>query len=239
MIKIPSFVDRGTLRVPANQTTIGGMFRFDKLSVQSFIKFRSDSNLPIKHSIHLGGPQGRTPVKMYRPLDIIVAGHVDGMILVSHEEFNRKWNACTALARAKIDDLEAELNALRNKANAVSDLIALERVAAQVTGKTLLREDEIVAAAKRHERSICGVYFLVKGDRVVYVGQSTNLSMRIASHATTKDFDSVAYVPCLREDLDLVESLYIHVLRPCENGTHISGLPMAPMTIDSIIRHAH
>lgn len=64
----------------------------------------------------------------------------------------------------------------------------------------------------------CGVYFLFKGNRIVYVGQSRNVMQRVGVHADEKDFDRMAWVETPREHLNLVESLYIHTLRPRLNA---------------------
>lgn len=39
------------------------------------------------------------------------------------------------------------------------------------------------------------VYFLVKGGKVVYVGESVSLFTRIGTHSLDKNFDSVYYIP--------------------------------------------
>lgn len=67
---------------------------------------------------------------------------------------------------------------------------------------------------------VVGVYFLFKGDDVVYVGQSVNVFSRVASHKSgSKDFDGFTYVQCDKRHLDFLESLYIHALRPRLNGS--------------------
>jgi len=78
---------------------------------------------------------------------------------------------------------------------------------------TMLTHDEIAAAAMRRS-ALCGIYFLVNKDRVVYVGQSTNIHMRIAKHIGTKEFDSFHFVECDKFILDEVEAAYIVALDP-------------------------
>lgn len=77
----------------------------------------------------------------------------------------------------------------------------------------LLSHDDIVLAAVSRT-ALCGVYFLVKDGRVVYVGQSTNIHMRLAKHLATKDFDSFHFVECDASILDEVEAAYIVSLDP-------------------------
>jgi hypothetical protein len=58
------------------------------------------------------------------------------------------------------------------------------------------------------------IYFLIKGDAVVYVGQSVALAARIAQHHEEKDFDRVLFLPVARENLDATEGAFIRALRP-------------------------
>lgn len=53
------------------------------------------------------------------------------------------------------------------------------------------------------------VYFLLKENEVVYVGQTTNGISRPLSHRRTKEFDDIAIVPCDRRELDRVEQTMI------------------------------
>ena len=61
---------------------------------------------------------------------------------------------------------------------------------------------------------ISGVYFLCKADKVVYVGQSTNVFSRVFAHATDKDFDRAFFLPCAKSSLDQVEGAFIRTLKP-------------------------
>lgn len=83
---------------------------------------------------------------------------------------------------------------------------------------------EIVSKAAPVE-SGCGVYFLqrssAQGLHVVYVGQSLNVYARVAQHTSEgrKRFECWSWIECHESQLDLMESLYIHWLRPVENAT--------------------
>lgn len=60
-----------------------------------------------------------------------------------------------------------------------------------------------------------GVYFLIKDDEVVYVGQSTEILRRIGAHKKDgKDFDSFAFIECGKADLNRIETKYITALVP-------------------------
>lgn len=68
-----------------------------------------------------------------------------------------------------------------------------------------------------------GVYFLCRGDNVVYVGQSVTLSARIGIHSSEKqmrpkEFDRAYLLPVPREHLNRVEAAFIRALRPEYNG---------------------
>ena len=79
-----------------------------------------------------------------------------------------------------------------------------------------------------------GVYFLLDGDEIVYVGQAVNIYSRIAQH-TDKQFDRYAFVLCDVDMLDNLESLYIHVLRPKLNGNQTNGAKIAPLSLEKLI----
>ena len=111
----------------------------------------------------------------------------------------------------------------------------LQLVSRALTNRTLLTEEEIVAGAGEVP-GYSGVYFLVSLGKVMYVGQSTNVNVRIASHVSTKVFDSVAWVPCKEDKLDVLESLYIHCLRPPLNGRNTSNEYIrAPLNLAALL----
>lgn len=58
------------------------------------------------------------------------------------------------------------------------------------------------------------VYFLMRGDIVVYVGMSTRLLSRINDHAANKDFDSIAYIKVDGVELAMVEDFNIEHHQP-------------------------
>lgn len=77
--------------------------------------------------------------------------------------------------------------------------------------------DEIASSAFPMD-SECGVYFLMRGPDVYYVGQTTNLLYRLYKHRKNgRKFDGFAFIPCAVEDLNRLESAYIAMLLPGEN----------------------
>ena len=60
------------------------------------------------------------------------------------------------------------------------------------------------------------IYFLVKNNEVVYVGQTKNGLYRPFSHYN-KDFDKVYVKKCRTVDLDVIEDYYILKYKPIYN----------------------
>lgn len=64
-----------------------------------------------------------------------------------------------------------------------------------------------------------GVYFLIKSNEVVYVGQSVDVYGRLSKHkADGKDFDSFAFIQCEKKMMNDLESIYISALVPYLNS---------------------
>ena len=69
-----------------------------------------------------------------------------------------------------------------------------------------------------------GIYFLIDGNEVVYVGQSLDFRTRMATHSIDKrkTFDSFFFLPVNnRENLDWLELEYIQKLKPRDNRAGI------------------
>ena len=65
--------------------------------------------------------------------------------------------------------------------------------------------------------AVPGVYFLLRGSTIVYIGQSTAVPARVINHRSgvdAKDFDRAVYLPLPRTELDRVEGLLIRALNP-------------------------
>jgi hypothetical protein len=63
-----------------------------------------------------------------------------------------------------------------------------------------------------------GVYFLVKDNTVVYVGQSLNPLARVGAHMRTKDFDRAYMIPVPSSLLNSVEGAIIRAMNPLLNS---------------------
>lgn len=64
-----------------------------------------------------------------------------------------------------------------------------------------------------------GVYFLLKDNEVVYVGQSGNVFSRCSSHVSCKDFDSISWIPCIKSELNNLEADFIVKIKPKLNAS--------------------
>ena len=67
--------------------------------------------------------------------------------------------------------------------------------------------------------NISRVYFLRRGEEVVYVGQSKSVGRRVANHIDRKLFDSGLVLPVPVEELSSVEQYWIKKLKPVLNRT--------------------
>lgn len=129
--------------------------------------------------------------------------------------------------------LQEQIAELEERLATLQRMETMNTVSAAMTGNALLREDEIARAALPWAK-LSGVYFLLDGDEVVYVGQAVHVFSRIAQH-TDKRFDRYAFVPCEVVLLDRLESLYIHCLRPRLNGNQMNDVKCAPIALDALI----
>lgn len=82
---------------------------------------------------------------------------------------------------------------------------------------------EEILQLPRHQKPevICGIYFLFRGDEVVYIGQSIAVLGRVSQHVKeeVKIFDSYAFVEYDYRDLDRVEAFLIGKFDPEYNAT--------------------
>jgi excinuclease UvrABC nuclease subunit len=65
--------------------------------------------------------------------------------------------------------------------------------------------------------TVCGIYFLIKNNEIVYIGQSINIHHRITNHCRDKDFDKVSIIECNKASLDDLEKEYINKFQPIIN----------------------
>jgi hypothetical protein len=193
------------------------------------INFISKFKVPVHRKEFYQGSRYRN---IYKMNDLIVMALKFEMVIgkpydrIVQEQQLDKFEEEIQQSYVKLDELR---NAISEKERILSKL----EHSIQITGKQLqqalndplLDEDEILLLAGIR-RLKCGVYFLIKDEQVVYVGQSINITQRIAEHTKTKDFDTFTYVQCKREDLNRIEALYITKLKPKYNYNSLGRLQL-------------
>lgn len=156
---------------------------------------------------------------------------------IREREAQKQANAeHAARLKLKIPDLEAQVAMLESKLAKLKHDDGIITAISEITGDVLFRESQIVAKSIPWSR-IVGVYFLIKRDKVVYVGQSNSLFTRISQH-DNKEFDRYAFIRCEKSQLDRLESLYIHLLQPPLNGDVDNGGKVAPINLKTLLTGA-
>lgn len=72
---------------------------------------------------------------------------------------------------------------------------------------------------------IRGVYFLCTGSRLIYIGSSNNIMLRIGSHFKDKVFDRAYFINMAGYDMDTIhglEATLIDYFKPNLNGIHVN-----------------
>ena len=133
-----------------------------------------------------------------------------------------KWRAQIRVRKAResatFETLESAKEWARTRAKEIRASVRPglpTRVATLVAGARHAEAD--IVAASIPARAACGIYFLIKDKKVVYVGKSTDLFSRISDHKRKTGFDSFSFLPCERGDLDRLEMAYILALMPKYN----------------------
>jgi hypothetical protein len=83
-----------------------------------------------------------------------------------------------------------------------------------------MNEEDIIKNSKeyKYSKNICGIYFLIKDGKIVYVGQSVNILERIKTHYySLKEFNRFYYIECKKEELNKLEGEYIFKFFPIYN----------------------
>lgn len=103
----------------------------------------------------------------------------------------------------------------RSMVRAPTFLDGCELLQSTTTDAELLDADRILSLAIGRREKV-GIYFLISGAAVVYVGQSTRTRSRVLEHAREGfiKFDRYLILPCKKEDLRTLEYRYIEKLSP-------------------------
>lgn len=231
----PEFIPSSVFRAWLPTQATSRFARIDGILAASYVARCIREGRPIRSAVVHG--QNR-----HRLLDIVARARADAVPITP--PFDPVVDA-----ERQLNNLQGEINAAQVKLHAILARIGTDthrmefsRASIATTGLAMLSEREIVASSTS-TRTYCGVYFLVFEGRIVYVGQSLNVLARIGQHADKKKFDAVAIMPCAPRHLDVIESLYIHMLRPPLNGraNTCSYQPeklLAPLTFEEIVAMA-
>ena len=123
--------------------------------------------------------------------------------------------------RNPLDGREIGLGRERREAMqyAITNNMAAFAVTRKYAGDARLLSAVDIAEVAKGIDAMCGVYFLLSDQKIVYVGQSINVHYRIADHFAKGiiPFDRFHIVPCDSRDVDHLEALYIDALRPKYN----------------------
>jgi len=119
------------------------------------------------------------------------------------------------------DRLKEEIETIK-KLYAKRDIVEMERKSKVLNYiKEILFNNEKVKQIGYELCFTCGIYFLIKDNQVVYVGQSVNIAARIVVHRNDgKDFDEVRFIRCEKDVLDEREMFFIKLLKPDLNGDY-------------------
>ena len=113
-----------------------------------------------------------------------------------------------------------------NQAHAVKDAerhslrVEAKMYATDLVDKRGMLEPHVIAAKSVKFAVICGVYFLLDGVEIVYVGQGIDCYRRVCQHYAEgkKKFDAYYIIPCAVEGLDDMEAMYIAKFGPKLNA---------------------
>ncbi len=91
----------------------------------------------------------------------------------------------------------------------------------EILEKHDISADDVLAKKNPALPKITGIYFLINGKEIVYVGQSLDIHSRITQHNKDilKTFDSFSILECPAEYLSILEAHYIFKFHPFLNST--------------------
>ena len=216
----PEFIAPGQLRAWLSGAGLDKTLSVGGIRCTSYLQRCERSGKPLPSRTHRG-------IRSWRALDIIARARAEGLSIDPAERER---------AETTIRELKEQISDLTASVEGAQHAAQMMRLSCELTGAYLLREEQIVAAAA-HVPDTTGVYFLIHQDRVIYVGQSVAILARIEAHRIDKTFDRVAYIPCAKELLNALESLYIHTLRPRLNQSVAKGMMRthAPMSLPNLL----
>lgn len=162
-----------------------------------------------------------------------MANSINILGLVSHEKRGALMKEASERKKARKVDSFKRANSGFHRDNQKQKDSDIKGLAGKLLPNGLLDSKTIVANSEVYEKNI-GVYFLILKGVIVYIGQSIDIQSRVGAHYGVLDFDSYSYIECAKSDLDLVESIYIHIYSPPLNGITSTGQCIAPLSPNTL-----
>ena len=234
----PDFISNEVYAGDFTRGSLDKLFRVSTMKVTSFISKCELLGSPIRHRSpkrHEGFSVLTS--KVYSCSEVISRALSDGFEVFPTESDELKRTEDEL--KRDIDLLRSEVSRLEHRRADLGRVLEFNEIAFSFGLKNLYSEQEIVASSRLYSDldRACGVYFLIDQGEVVYVGQSVNVFSRMREHCKSKSFNSYSYINCPREDLDILESLYIHVLRPPLQGRSSQGDSLAaPISLSRLLK---
>ncbi len=213
----PKFIPREDFRAYLTGGNLNKWLRVDGLQVTSYIARCERQGTPIPFSL-VGG------LKRWRLLNIVAKARANCLSITPAEKLE---------VVQSIVELKQIRENLHTEVMEEKHVLSLQDSSSRLTKKGLLSKEEIVAGCLEIPNH-CGVYFLLLKNEIVYVGQSVAVYRRINEHLASKRFERIAYIPCDQSELDVLESLYIHLFRPKLNQQKNKYLS-APLSLQQIL----
>lgn len=127
-----------------------------------------------------------------------------------------------AIGRHSVQDAIGVVKYFNKQAEQINEGDDMQRLALanSVTDRRGLLDASFITKKAMVFDSICGVYFLLKDDTIVYVGKSSAIMTRMCKHASEqrKDFNRVFVLECPPASMDRLERLYIDKFKPIYNA---------------------
>lgn len=182
-------------------------------------------------------------VKVYRILDVAQLAFDKGYQIVKARDKPKPQKTqeshqyhTSFMTYGELKDLKNQINECEKTLRLTTGDFSDYGIVTKQPQFALLSKETLVQQAKSN-LAVCGIYFLIKGDEIVYIGQSVNIFARMNGHAN-KDYDAITFVPCDKSELDILESLYILAYQPKLNGrtgNRNQGRISSPLSLQQII----
>lgn len=238
----PDFITQEQFRSYATASGMDKLFSVGGNRATTFINKRSESGNPIKSFLHESNSKQYPTVRKYKVSHVLAVARACNLEVAppSPPKAVLKEYEVIQELKSQVMQLECRKNELQKaNENLWPYKFSEDELPQMITniGYDLPSISNILLNAQNIDNS-CGIYFLIKGTEIVYIGQSVSVLKRIETHFSNKDFDSFSFLPCKKEMLDVVESLYIHLIEPKYNGNVFgsSGRKSAPVSRDNLMR---